>query len=372
MTMARYLGSWLFSATLALSLAASSALATEPQTPARVVTVTAPRCGAGGEGMELVMRALDVELAHGALQPRAADDAALDAAARVSLHLPECSLGATTVRFDVQTDAAPFGVRRSVALDDVPASARARTLAITIAESVREALDRPKALPARPPEAAAAIADARPETTDTEQVSASADRGVATRVGAAAHGRFAFEASAPFIGLELNLRTPLSGPIALAFEGSYAASSDTKRIDGFRFGFDIDHMSLAIGADFVVGERPSLSVGPRLALARLDITSRSLFGIGSTVGLTSASLIGGAGLRGAASLPLGDVVSLDASLDVQHLWGELPTARASAGVEGSAVVLPGYQYEVAAPPPPERVGLFPWMFTLGVGAGFRM
>jgi hypothetical protein len=168
-----------------------------------------------------------------------------------------------------------------------------------------------------------------------------------------------------FLGLELNSRARLSEHVALSVEGSYL-SGDIEALDD-TFVLDFSSWNLAAGVDFVAPGVPTVSLGPRISLTALTVgDARS--GQGASPGRISR-MAGFLGARGALNVPLGEAVTLDASLEAHHATlRALPTVQTSrAPVGGSTeAFLPSGGFETRS------FGLGRWLLALGIGVGFRL
>jgi len=237
---------------------------------------------------------------------------------------------------------------RTVALRDVAAPARARTLALVISEALGPALalgDEP-ALPEptlrRPPLAVAhtaagtddeatsaplperaepprarsrrtsAFSRANPYGQLDELYSTSNPYGLgrAFRIGTGALGRMAMRDSSVLLGLELGANGPLSESADWAFEVSHSSST------AWTSELEASWWSSAIGFDWVDVKSIGLALGPRLSFGHLSISDLDPYDPS-----TERTLVTQLGFRGKLDFPVGERLSVQMTLSGHRTVG---------------------------------------------------
>ena len=293
----------LYCALASVALAARVAQAADPA-PGVVVLHSASCPSAYADAA--LQHALEVELAS--------SSAPAAEASGVILHA-ECD-AAASVSLRVWSSAPRLVVERSVALRDVPEAARARTLALVVAEALGP---NQAAVPAEPPEPGAAP-DALP-FTDTDLSSPWGELFVPAdpygpprdvRVAAGVQARVALQDDDALLAFEVGASGPLSDLVDWAVEVSHA-SAGTSVLAPNR---DVRWWNTSLGLDLIGGRAIALALGPRFSLGHLSITD-------SALGDTEHTLVAQIGGRAKLELPITDHGGLQLTLALERRLGVL-------------------------------------------------
>jgi hypothetical protein len=319
---------------LAPLVLARAAGAGEPAAPSRapargLVIMALPRCESPPYDAAELWAALGLELGQRGLATHAAEPG-LQRAPDVTLALSRC--GPDAEWLDVRVvGAAGAGVsERKVWLVETPFEARARTLALLIAEllpapTAATAPDRPAAEdplavvrhePLAPPTGApvdAALARPAPEpalpTNDRARPLREQDPRV--QLGAAIHGRSSIEALQLFWGPELNLRVPVSGPLDAAVEAGLGAHSERTWLGAL----DVRWWSVSGGVDWSFRGALDWHAGPRFSFAHVAASGDPRAGWRD---VHQSENILSIGARGGLGVPLGGAWQLSVALELQR------------------------------------------------------
>jgi len=314
-----------------------------------------PNCSTPPYQAEELLHALDVELSPEQLRARVAVGVASNPGPRVVLRVSSCDPHADTLTLQIWGSKGRFLGARSLALRQIEPTARARTVALLITDALR---------PPRLPEGAAPGAAARelesdpfasapastvlprawlpvhdrplPETDDPYP------RPSSVRVGIGAHARLIARDSNLLLGVELSVRGRLLHFTEWAIEGSYSRGDSWTPLRDL----DLAWWNGAVGVDFVASDAPHFSLGPRLALARVDGSSSSEDPSVGSVSQERAVVVT-LGARANLSAPLWRRTSMLATLELSHSLYETPLTE-----EGE--YLPWYG----------------WALTWGIGVSF--
>jgi hypothetical protein len=314
---------------LAQLVLASGAHAREPAGPpasGRVV-VALPACENPPYDSAELWAALELEIGQRGLELHAAEPEPPQAP-DVSLELPRCERSAESLGVKVVATRGGEANERKVWLVDTPYEARARTLALLIAESLpRQAAE--TAPTARADSAAEATLEpsstesepltrGAPEpsplerdTTESAPVAHAARRGVHAQLGAAFQGRSSIETLQPFWGLELNLRVPAWHSLEWAAEAGFATHSERTWVGAL----DARWWSLSGGLDWSWRDALDWSAGPRLSVAHVSASGAPRAGwrdVHQTDQLVSL------GARVGLGLPIGGAWRLSLALELQR------------------------------------------------------
>ena len=239
-----------------------------------------PDCSTPPYQPEQLLHALDVELSPERLHVQLEEGGRANSGPRVVLRVSSCDPQADALTLQIWSSKGQFLGARSIALLQIEPTARARTVALLISDALRpprlpegaapsgasELASDPfgptqaAASPAFPRSSAQVHDDPLPETDDPYPQPPS------LRVGVGAHARLIARDGSLLVGFEVSLRGRLLGPTEWAVEGSY---SQGDRWSPLRTR-DLAWWNGAIGVDLVASEAPHFSLGPRLALARVD------------------------------------------------------------------------------------------------------
>lgn len=289
-----------------LALASCAAIAlTSVRAHADAVRVELPSCSETPYDDAELRRTLALELRQRGLD---AESAVERPAPVAHLELPECDRE-QALRLDLRAASAGT-VSRDVDLAGVPFEARARLLALLIAESLQDpGVAAPAALEL-PPEHDA------PETLAGQSAPAPAAATGPLRFGLAASARSLPDGGHLFWGAEANGALSVWGPLRAALELSWTRGAVQSALGSF----DTDWWSAALGADVeyrgVLNESTlQLSFGPRLSLAHVSLHGDPRPGVQS---LDPATTLVQLGVRGRLGFELGGGWVFAASFDAGH------------------------------------------------------
>jgi hypothetical protein len=286
---------------LSLSMIAScTALAlTSARARAEGVRVELPRCAETPYDDAELRRTLALELRQRGLD---ADGSVEQPAPVAHLELPECD---SQHRLRLDLIASTGVVSRDVELAGVPFEARARLLALLIAESLQvPGAAAPESLELPPEDDAAG-------TLAGETAPARAEPARPLRFGLAASGRSLLDGGHFFWGAEANAGLALWGPLRAALEASWTRGEVTTALGPF----DTDWWSAALGGDVEYRGMIQLSLGPRLSLAHVSLRGDPRPGAQSLDPSTTLVLLG---VRARVGFELGGGWALAASLAAGH------------------------------------------------------
>lgn len=288
-------------------LGLAGAAQAKPPTP-EAVWLDLPECATPPYDTRELLRTLELELGSYQLRLRVQPPRATEDGLGVSVALPRCDADADSLTLQYRDGDGQRSRKRALSLRDVPRPARARTLALVIAEALR-----PSRWPAAAEQAAAPSGPAEqaprsrqdsltPATADPLSTAAPSDlpvrqpprlassfRSSALRadvhddplispddpypwpqrlqMGLGAHARLVTRDSNLLLGAELNLRGQVSSVNDLALEAFYSGGKTWTARGG---NLELMWYGLAAGLDTRFSERSQLRLGPRLSLSRLE------------------------------------------------------------------------------------------------------
>jgi len=268
-----------------------------------------PDCATPPYDPRELLRSLELELTpyHLRVQTRPAGNSARGPS--VSVALARCDAAADSLLLVFGDGLGERGRERALPLRDVPKAARARTLALVIAEALRPsrwAGDAEQTLPAparsddasssEPPRLAPATADPLRTVTQQELPIREFPIRSSSAPNESVHDDPLFETDDPYpwpyrvsfgvdaqarlvtlhnnllLGFGLNLHGLLLGRAQWALEGAYFGG-DTRTPEGG--DLNLRWWTGAAGLDFPLGKSPRLQIGPRLSLARVEDSRNS-------------------------------------------------------------------------------------------------
>jgi len=283
-------------------LGLSSAAPAHAGTP-ETVWLELPECATPPYDTRELLRALELELGSHQLQLRVQPPRAKQDGLGVSVALPHCDADADSLTLQYRDGDGQRSRKRELPLRDVPTPARARTLALVIAEALR---------PSRWPGAAEASGAAeQPPTRQHTLAPATADPlgtkggsdlpvrkppvlGVShsgsapggdvhddpllspddpypwtqrLQLGVGAHARLVTRDSNLLPGAELNLRGQMSRLTNFALEAFYTGGRTWTAHGG---DLNLTWYGAATGFDARLSESSQLRLGPRISLSRLE------------------------------------------------------------------------------------------------------
>lgn len=315
-----------------------------------------PDCSTPPYQPEQLLHALDVELSPERLHAQLEEGAGANAGPRVVLRVSRCDPQADALTLQIWSSKGRFLGARSIALLQIEPTARARTVALLISDALRPPRLPEGAAPSGaselasdpfgPTQAATSAAlprssaqvhdDPLPETDDPYPQPPS------LRVGVGAHARLIARDSSLLVGLEVSLRGRLLGPTEWAVEGSYSQGDGWSPL----LTRDLAWWNGAIGVDFVASEAPHFSLGPRLALARVD-GSFAAEDLSAYAFTQERAVVVTLGARASLSARLWRRTSMLATLELSHSLYQTP-------LTDRGEYLPWYG----------------WALTWGIGASF--
>jgi hypothetical protein len=277
-----------------------------------------------------LQHALDVELGPRGLHVQLEEGGEAASGPRVLLSLSGCDPEAESVLVQISTARAPAPVDRSIDLRAIDPTARARTLAVLIADALE-----PPHLPggsepaadsaAKPPHGAAAAAELAPLPFRFAPAGLSLRDDLLLQredpypwpgglhLGAAAHAHLITRHSNALYGFELNAGGHFLGRTAWVVEGSYSRGNTFAAERDYR----LQWLHAAVGLDFGAGQRPHLAFGPRLGVARVIGDSEDGFGDA----IQDRAMLVTLGARIGMSVPVGRYTSLELSAEASdHLY----------------------------------------------------
>jgi hypothetical protein len=299
----RRIASLLGSVALA-SLAARATAAAEGLEPAAplAVAVELPDCSELPYDAAELTGSLALELGQrGLTLADAAADPSTTPAARLALS--SCDAGAESIALRVTDANGALVLVQRAALESAPFVARARTLALWIAESIESHRGQ-------------LLADSRPGVVVAEvrqplrglAEPAGAGAEPSLHIGLALHARSPLRSFAGFWGVEASLGAPLWGDLHGSVEGAVAAHTSRTPLGQLH----VTWVSASVGLDLVERGALSASVGPRLTLAHVAANGENRLGVSSVTQSENLVLLGG---RASLGIRLGDRFALTAALD---------------------------------------------------------
>lgn len=374
-----------------LLLGAASAAAREPTTVALYTSTCSPREDAA------LRRALEVELRAMEVEPRFGAADASGAPARFTLRA-ECDADDQSVALRLWSNEPELVLARRVALRDVAAPARARTLALVISEAIAPALAG-GAMPAGGDRSSRSAAPSTAATSSTAPPAAGAGthRAASPRVASAASSfpseretrstprassHIATDGSNPQARSrsrrtsrltrtnpygELDELYSTSNPYGMphAFRISTGAqgrvaSRDSSVLLGLELGMsgplsenadwaieisnssstawgselDASWWSASLGLDFVNLNSIGLAFGPRLSFGHLDISDPDPRGFDSDDAGPERTLVTQLGLRSKLDVPVGERISMQMTFSGHHTVGVYALTRYTGLDEG--------------------------------------
>jgi hypothetical protein len=284
-----------------LAIASCTALAlTSARAHAEAVRVELPSCAETPYDDAELRRTLALELRQRGLD---ADGSFAQAGPVAQLELPECN-AEQALRLDLRATSAGV-VSREVELAGVPFEARARLLALLIAES----LQAPVVAAPVPPELP--LEHDAPGTLAGERAPPQAAASRPLRVGLAASGRSLVDGGHFFWGAEANGALALYGPVRAALELAWTRGEVASALGPF----ETDWWSAALGADVEYRGMIQLALGPRLSLAHVSLRGEPRPGVQTLDPSTTLLLLG---VRARMGFELGGGWALALSLAAGH------------------------------------------------------
>jgi hypothetical protein len=300
------------------------------------VSLAIPACATPAFDASALLKLLRVELAdeHFELRSDSRDNESSDV--HVALSPSSCDRGGAEISIDITHTDMPL----RVSLAEVAEAARARTLALVIAEALRgraESSDASSAASRRAPESGAAASALTSSTEDEpgngiDALYARSDPySSAPRidVGVMLQARVLSQNDHVLLGAELGARVQVWRAVRAALELSYAT--------GERTALDvreIDWWNAATGLDVSLTELPRLRLGGRVSLGRVLLLSTEDQRVQDT-------LVPMAGIRMGFGLPMGEHASLESFGEGMHTLNGLAAPWDSAfgpdGVRGWVV-----------------------------------
>jgi len=293
-----------------------------------------PDCATPPYQPEELLHALDVELSPERLRVRVEEGVASNRGPRVVLRVSSCDPHADSLTLQIWTSQGRFLGARSIALGQIEPTARARTVALLITDALRpprlpegtmpsaesRELESDPSGPTRAPAGAALPRssaqvhdDPLPETDDPYPKPSS------LRVGVGAHARLIARDGNLLLGVEVSARGHLLGATQWAVEGSYSQGDSWTPLRDL----DLAWWNGAVGVDLVASDTPHFSLGPRLALARVDGSPSSEDpSVGS--GSQERAVVVTLGARATLSAPLWRRTAMLATLELSHSLYETP------------------------------------------------
>jgi hypothetical protein len=292
---------WLVSSACGLLLSTSLPRAqAEPAAAAEGVRVELPSCAQAPYDDAELRRTLALELRQRGLEPEPHEPPAQVA----RLELPDCDAAHAALRLELVA-ARSGAVSRDVDLDEVPYEARARVLALLIAES----LQAPGAAPTLPPDPP--LADDGAGTLAGSNAPPARESPANVRVGLAASGRSLIDVGELFWGVEANGVLRVWGPLRAALELGWTRGEVPTALGPF----DATWWTAALGGDVEYQGMMEVAIGPRLSLAHLSSRGDPRPG---AISLDPSATLVLLGARAGAAFPLGGGFRLVLSLDAAH------------------------------------------------------
>jgi len=292
-----------------------------------------PNCATPPYQPEELLHALDVELGPERLRAQVEHDTRADSGPRVVLRVSSCDPHADSLALQIWNSEGRFLGARSIELGQIEPAARARTVALLITDALR-----PPRLPegAAPPAASRELASdpfgptqaamtalprSRPPVHDAPlpETDDPYPKPTNVHVGVGAHARLITRESNLLLGVELSVRGRLLGFTEWAIEGSYSQGDSWAPLGDLELAW----WNGAVGIDFVASDTPHFSLGPRLALARVD---GSLTSEDPSVGFISQerTVVVTLGARANLSARLWRRTAMLATLELSHSLYESP------------------------------------------------
>jgi len=290
-----------------------------------------PNCATPPYQPEELLHALDVELSPERLRVRVEEGVASNRGPRVVLRVSSCDPHADALTLQIWTSQGRFLGARSIALRQIEPTARARTVALLITDALRPPRLPEGTLPsaesrelesdpfestrapagaALPHPSAQVHDDPLPETDDPYPTPSS------LRIGVGVHARLIARDSNLLVGFEVSARGRLLGATEWAVEGSFSQGDTwTSPLSDLQ----VTWWNGEVGIDLVAADAPHFSLGPRLALARVDGSSSEGFGSSQ-----ERALVVTLGARATLSALLWRATSLAATLEASHSLYETP------------------------------------------------
>jgi hypothetical protein len=265
-----------------------------------------PECATPPYDTRELLRRLELELGSHQLRLRVQPPRSTGNGLGVSVALPRCDADADALTLQYRDGDGQRSRKRALSLRDVPKPARARTLALVIAEALRPSRWPGAAVPAEPsapaeqrptrqrtlaPAAAdpLSVKDASPLFVRQFPLSGASLRRSALgdgvhddpliapddpypwaehlQVGFAAHARLVTREGNLLLGAELNLRGRMSRLTNVALEAFYSEGRTWTERGG---DLDLAWYGLAAGFDTRLAQTSQLRLGPRLSFSRLE------------------------------------------------------------------------------------------------------
>lgn len=268
------------------SLVARAALAVDGLEPAVLLTVAVelPDCADPPYDAAELSDSLELELGQRGLTfARGSADPSTTPAARLALS--SCDASAESIALRVTDANGALVVVQQAALENAPFEARARTVALWVAESL-EAHRRQLLADPKPIVDVAAIEP--PSGVPAEHAAdASAERSL--HVGLALHGHSPLRSFAGFWGVEASLGAPMAGDFHWSVEGALATHTSQTPLGQL----DVTWLSGSVGVELVRQGALGAGIGPRLTLAHVTANGANRLGASSITQSENFVLIGG-------------------------------------------------------------------------------
>jgi hypothetical protein len=325
----------------ARSLSAGAALA-QPEAassqPAQPVVVALPRCERLPYDAAELSQALELELAQRGLEAGAEGSGAV----QVIVELTPCDPGNTTLGVRVLPSSGQPLAERPVQLADTPFEARARTLALLIAESLDEARLRTSTvtaaaddeLPALALEAqadageapAAPVSDVDQRPSSEPRIQRPAGDPTSLQLGAALQARSSLSRLQPFWGVEAQLRAPAFVGFDWAAEAAFGTHTEETQLGDF----GVRWWSISGGVDWSQRGALGWRLGPRLSFAHVSSNADAAGGTSPEGQSFNLALLGA---RAGLDVSLGGAWQLVGALELQRaLRGLVLTAGGEPSV----------------------------------------
>jgi hypothetical protein len=258
-----------------------------------IFALNASRCVTSRQEDAALLHALEIELSSAPLAA-GLEPAAAAPPARVIVSV-ECQADTEAVTLRVQSSGSSRVEQRSIVLGDVPVRARARLLALVIAESLGSTLAPAASEPDESWSTSALVSAPEPAASTSQSVAPSRKRlGSALfttrnpyaggaydapstmdeplqppglRLGFGSQARMALGPSAVLLAFEASASGAIERYIGWGVEASYAAVGDAATERG---KLDVSWWTASGGFDFIATRRADIVVGPRLSVGHFS------------------------------------------------------------------------------------------------------
>jgi hypothetical protein len=306
----RALGALILSRAVAPSLALAEPGAERVDAAAVApIGVAWPECSTPPYERAELRDGLDLELAQRHFRSLPGD--APPPLATLRIELSSCDRSAEHLVLLLRDTRGALVGRQQAALRETPYEARARTLALWMAESLEarrgELFEPPPAAAESPPLRAAA--EPSPDAPSEPSPGDHFER--ALHLGLGVQARSPLHPFAGFWGAEITLGGPLRGVVAWTGELALAVHASRTPLGELQATW----LSGAVGVDWTWRGRIGLGVGPRLSLAHVSAHGENQLGESSIAQNEYLTLLGA---RARIDLALGGSLALYATLDAAH------------------------------------------------------